>query len=157
MHEILFRGKRTDNGEWVYGIYSPYNWDIFLEREEKPQIIIISDDKKIDGLWCEVIPETVGPFTDLTDKNGVKIFEGDILRDDDNEENGVVEFVDGEFCVVFGNVETHGIADIACCCYVIGNIHDNPELLETAAKPAAKNIAQSGLAPATENFELMEG
>ena len=87
----------------------------------------------------------------------MKIFEGDILRDDDNEENGVVEFVDGEFCVVFGNVETHGIADIACCCYVIGNIHDNPELLETAAKPAAKNIAQSGLAPATENFELMEG
>ena len=40
---------------------------------------------------------------------------------------------------------------------VIGNIHDSPELLKTAAKPAAKNIAQSTLAPATENFELMEG
>ena len=39
---------------------------------------------------------------------------------------------------------------------IIGNIHDNPELLETAVNPVAKNIAQSGLAPATENFELME-
>lgn len=78
----------------------------------------------------EVDPETVGQFTGLTDKSGAKIFEGDILRDDDAEENGVVVFEEGEFCVVFGNVITHGISDIAYSCYIRGNIHNNPELLE---------------------------
>lgn len=104
----------------------------------------------------EVDPETVGQFTGLTDKSGAKIFEGDILRDDDAEENGVVVFEEGEFCVVFGNVITHGISDIAYSCYIRGNIHDNPELLGESMKPASKNVAQSGLAPATENFELLE-
>lgn len=79
----------------------------------------------------EVDPETVGQYTGLTDKDGItKVFEGDILRDDDAEENGVVVFEEGEFCVVFGNVETHGIADIVHSCYVRGNAYDNPELLE---------------------------
>ena len=79
----------------------------------------------------EVDPETVGQYTGLTDKDGItKVFEGDILRDDDAEENGVVVFEEGEFCVVFGNVETHGIADIVHSCFVRGNAYDNPELLE---------------------------
>lgn len=155
MREILFRGKRTDNGEWVEGYYCNLGGN--HPRVLKENIFIGKIGRVLEFKNIDVISETVGQYTGLTDKNGVKIFEGDILRDDDNEENGVIEFVDGEFCVVFGNVETHGIADIACCCYVIGNIHDNPELLETAAKPADKNIAQSTLAPATENFELMEG
>ena len=126
MREILFRGKREDNGVWVEGR---------LIADEaivpKGQVFYISDNVLDSTVYaCIVIPETVGQYTGLKDKNGKKIFEGDILRDDDNEENGVVEFIAGEFCVVFGNVETHGIYDIACCCYVIGNIHDNHELLE---------------------------
>ena len=75
MREILFRGK-TLSGKWVEGIYSPYNWDIDLVRENKPQIIILSENKDDidDGLWCDIIPETAGQYTGLTDKNGVKIF-----------------------------------------------------------------------------------
>lgn len=120
MREILFRGKRVDNGEWVEG-------DVH-KNIDFSKAHIHPNGERVRSF--DVLPETVGQYTGLTDKSGVRIFEGDILRDDDNEENGVIEFVDGEFCVVFGNIETHGIADIACCCYVIGNIHDSPELLK---------------------------
>ena len=122
MREVLFRGKRTDNGEWVKGY-------LYITHIGSHEIGSYDAEINIERLTFDVIPETVGQYTGLIDKNGVRIFEGDILRDDDNEENGVVEFIDGEFCVVFGNVETHGIYDIACCCYVIGNIHDNPDML----------------------------
>ena len=162
MREILFRGKRTDNGEWIEGAYSPFNWNYFLEREEKSQIIIISDDKKIDGLWCEVIPETVGQFTGLTDKNDVRIFEGDIFKFDDEvwessytscgteydsfavENYGVVGFDEdmarfdfikykfNENSVEADLHENHTIdfSEFVCELEVIGNIHDNPELLK---------------------------
>ena len=131
MREILFRGKQTDNGEWIEGAYSPFHLN-FGEREEKPHIIIISDDEDIDGLWCEVIPETVGQYTGLTDKNGVKIFEGDIvsLVKHDGLIYKVVyvpcryELVNskGVNCFVLDIYKSENIE-------VIGNIHDNPELL----------------------------
>ena len=131
MREILFRGKQTDNGEWIEGAYSPFHLN-FGEREEKPHIIIISDDEDIDGLWCDVIPETVGQFTGLTDKNGVRIFEGDIvsLVKHDGLIYKVVyvpcryELVNskGVNCFVLDIYKSENIE-------VIGNIHDNPELL----------------------------
>ena len=131
MREFLLRGKRTDNGEWIEGAYSPFHLN-FGEREEKPHIIIISDDEDIDGLWCEVIPETVGQFTGLTDKNGVRIFEGDIvsLVKHDGLIYKVVyvpcryELVNskGVNCFVLDIYKSENIE-------VIGNIHDNPELL----------------------------
>ena len=128
--EILFRGKRIDNGEWI------------TDSET-----YIRDG---DGIWLSdenlnvvtVIPETVGQYTGLTDKNGVRIFEGDIVGCVSDGERAVISWLK------YFNVDKWE---------VIGNIHDNPELLETATKPAAKNIAQSGLAPVTDNFELMEG
>ena len=150
MREILFRGKRTDNGEWETGSFVVIRGDCSDEQ------IYIAD--KMTGYNTPVIKETVGQYTGLTDKNGKKIFEGDIVRAFTRFSEIYVSSVayhDGifwfknwswtKFLFKFEKIE------------VIGNIHDNPELLETAAKPADKNIAQSGLAPATENFELMDG
>lgn len=133
MREILFRAKAINrdsgyhrttykNGDWVYGLLTrPYD-----ERFENLPAEM-TNTSGISGV--EVDYETIGQFTGLTDENGVKIFEGDILRDDDTEENGVVVFEEGEFCVVFDNVITHGISAIAYRCYIRGNIHDNPELI----------------------------
>ena len=128
IREVIFRGKQTDNGEWIEGAYSPFHLN-FGEREEKPHIIIISDDEDIDGLWCEVIPETVGQYTGLTDKNGVRIFEGDI-----------VDYISSD---VIGNPKTGTIivedmTDYDTMIYlnhseelqIIGNIHDNPDILK---------------------------
>lgn len=115
MREILFRGKRTDNGEWVYG-------DVRHDYDGVPDCI--SD-------YCgsnPVVPETVGQYTGLTDKNGEKIFEGDIAKADGavyvccwNDCNYEFEFDNG--AENFGIVYAQEIE-------IIGNIHDDPELLK---------------------------
>jgi len=129
MREILFRGK-TPGGKWVEGIYSPYNWDIDLVRENKPQIIILSENKdNIDGLWCDIIPETAGQYTGHTDKNGVKIFEGDIVRYGDTIHEVVFEQRNGTayFGLVYSKSETlpFGHYQDLRQIEVIGNIYDN--------------------------------
>lgn len=73
--EYLFRGMDTFNN-WYYGFYQRVNGDIFIG---KPGIMHIIKDE--EDRWSEVIPETVGLWTGLTDKNGVKVFKGDLYRD----------------------------------------------------------------------------
>ena len=120
MREILFRGKCKDNGEWVEGNYGEYYGEY--------SCISILSKKTMSGSWCyDVIPETVGQFTGLTDKNGVRVFEGDIVCIFDGEYfSGVVKYSNEQGSFTVDDTSLHyWISDIE----VIGNIHDNSELL----------------------------
>lgn len=118
MREILFRGKRVDNGEWAYG-------DLLTCDDEME---IYSESHGENGGW--VIPETVGEFTGLTDENGVKIFEGDIIRRkraDGNWYNYEVFWWDN--CWGIKNGVSQCVIIPQCGVQLSGNIHDTPELL----------------------------
>ena len=129
MRELLFKGKRKDNGEWVYGWYAP------LVCNDKTIIPCIRNENGTDK---EVIWETVGQYTGLTDKNGKLIFEGDIVYCKSRLDNAnmVIIFECGQFRMVlsenYRSYQTNsGFYDINCFDKeVIGNIYDNPELLK---------------------------
>lgn len=116
--EILFRAKRKDNGKWVYG-------DL-LHPDNYGNGYCIEDFTKEKNNCYDINPETIGQFTGLTDKNGKEIFEGDIVKWDEKEwgcpYNELVEF-DYELLAM----RKH---DYKQWCEIIGNITDNPELLE---------------------------
>ena len=144
--EILFRGKRIDTGEWVYGMLC----NVFKDEElELERAIQVSDE--FEMLAYPVIPETVGQYTGHNDKNGNRIFDGDVVSVDHdfiethsrgNVEDGTLEV----FNEYYGGIHEIGEVKFERAAFVvqewdlgifedseievIGNIRDNPELME---------------------------
>lgn len=123
MREILFRGKRVDNGEWVYGYYVKVGRYGYILTGK----LDVCKGRR-DFEYYTVDIETVGQYTGLTDKNGQKIFEGDILRVMykncyGNDICHTVTLYD-----MTDRLDMERISENEAL--VIGNIHDNPELLE---------------------------
>lgn len=131
MREILFRGKRENNDEWVEGFFVENHFSVSEYRE-----CLIRD---LEGTMYKVIPETVGQYTGLKDKNGTKIFESDVIKIEFQQDfyigeiywaddflGWVVKFLDGT------TPETMELINFYNTKYVevIGNIFDNSELLK---------------------------
>lgn len=132
MRKILFRAKRLFFGDWVYGSLT----DTITRHRLTKQYCFIVDDDYDDHEEQEVDPSTVGQYTGLNDTNGKQIFEGDIVKGKDTlfvrPIFGYVDFRDASFCIV-GDCMTH-YRWIDYELKVIGNIFDNPELLEGGDK-----------------------
>lgn len=142
MREILFRGKRIDNDEWVYGSFCMDAIEQFKGPVGVDGFIRLYDKAKDKMQMHEVDRETVGQYTGLKDKNGKRIFEGDILcwvGPDGESGKVVVVYFGGAF--MLESVECPGAdADLFAdfeigdqTLEIIGNIHDNPKLLEGGA------------------------
>lgn len=140
MREILFRGKRKDSGEWVNG-------NLFLSDTDGRAYILAGS--RIVTIEWEVDLSTVGQFTGLLDNNDKRIFEGDMIKPFDDEiDKMVVEFHCGQFLLClygergymaeygweeegnYGVFESEPLSSYSDYIEVIGNIHDNSELLE---------------------------
>lgn len=133
MRDIKFRGKRLENGEWVYGsLVSIHDTAIIVEDCD----FSWNPDTDITAFWFdkkenEVDPATVGQYTGLKDKNGREIYEGDILQDEIGFKGKIIYSM-GAFCGDFGEgfelqYFSEGLHE---ACILAGNIHDNPELLK---------------------------
>lgn len=123
----LWRGKRVDNGEWVLGC---------LIRSGSKAMIFVLDDKTNRISGTDVDPSTIGECTGLRDKNGKLIFEGDIVTGYFNHEKIIGYIIygsDATFFIQRNGLYGIGLNNASDWLSVIGNIHDNPELLKGEA------------------------
>lgn len=143
MREILFRGKRLFTGEWVYGSYLPDTDTL----DENTAYILTYELNDPDYVYEKVDLPTVGQYTGLKDKNGKSFWEGDIFKEDDRgivrsifRVPGGLAFEDNP--VAFGYdhraplypyssiAEMQNASWLSQCCEIIGNIHDNADLIK---------------------------
>ena len=138
MREILFRGKRVDNGEWVEGCLLSFDSVIGTKSYIIPQDEMCSWISKSASHTVEVDPNTVGQYIGVKDKFGKKVFEDDII------EETYICATNGRYAVSYDEssftyINPKGWEDVIDdneyginigLCKVIGNIHDNPELME---------------------------
>ena len=127
MRKILFRGKKWKTGEWIYG-------SLICDKEGKPYAICQQSHNPvqngvIEGWVFGVDPETVGQFIGPKDRNGKEIFEGDIVKD----KYGISILIFDDISWALKSPGSEAV-DYECRhyfeeCVVIGNIHDNPELI----------------------------
>lgn len=143
MREIDFKAKRIDNGEWVEGF-------LYIRKDGVAEINYYNNELDVERYTHEVDPNTICQYTGLKDKDGNKIWENDILSDDDMfsvvrwDEEGARFIIDDygtKGCLMeygfdecmgeYGVVDTYGFDDFCSMksFEVIGNIFDNPELL----------------------------
>lgn len=132
MREILFRGKRTDNGEWVYGGYfDGIKFPIIAQKVRETESVDV-----YTAIGTQVVRETIGQYTGYTDKNGTKIFDGDIVRY--QHITRVIIYVTKWIAGCWHYEDVTGKTFLSPApvflidgrIEVIGNIHDNPELLK---------------------------
>ncbi len=131
MREILFRGRTLIETKWVVG-------DLSRVVHDDGRCYVFPADGYDSPDFYEVDPETVGEYTGLTDDNGAKIFEGDLIEYD--SKTFEMKYIDGFATFDLRSVDNMSLAprittNTVHRMRVIGNIHDNPELLEGGAEP----------------------
>lgn len=124
MREILFRGKRESNGEWVEGYLYPSTG----RDKGKWLITVVSLDLNTSNTYA-IIPDTVGEFTGLFDRYGNGIFEGDIIEYFGEQFQVIWNKDEATFSIALGNNEYCYFDDLdSNLSAVIGNVYDNPEM-----------------------------
>lgn len=129
MREVKFRGKRIDNGEWVYGDLIENQGRFFIYHATSETTLIDHNDRDITVIATAVDNNTVGQFTSLKDKYGKEIYEGDIIKS--KYTTYIVKW--NKKCAYFSIQEDetpHLLADYNNDIEIIGNVYTNPELLK---------------------------
>ena len=138
MGEILFRGKRTDNGEWIVGclLIDYITGQYFLHDlgNSVNESSKIGEEGYLRFVAFEIAPETLCQYTGLKDKNGNRIWENDIIKHEVSDTIGTVKWYTEDYvgwCVDDVQIdEQQFTVEMWDECEVIGNIFDNPELLK---------------------------